>query len=138
MLPTDAILPKRRTAPKYTQEHLNEPADPRIARLDAVANALDSQFRIPGTGIRFGWDSILGLVPGLGDAATLVPALWLLFEGYRLGARGRTLARMATNTVIDAAIGAIPFLGDVFDVAFKSNQRNVDLLRKDLRQSPRI
>ncbi len=107
-------------------------ADRRIARLERLADTLDSSFRIPGTQIRFGWDSVLGLLPGVGDAAALAPALWLLVEGRRMGARRRTLVRMAVNTAVDAAVGTVPVIGDIFDIGFKSNRRNITLLKREL------
>lgn len=110
--------------------------DPRVAqelrRLDRLAQLLDSRFRIPGTGIRFGLDGIIGLVPGLGDLATLAPSAYLLVQANRLGASKATMLRMASNTGIDFAIGAVPLLGDIFDVGFKANNRNAALLRADL------
>jgi len=108
------------------------PDDPEFKRLDWMATTLDSRFRIPGTRIRLGWDTLIGLVPGVGDLATLVPAAWILFEGYRLGARRRVLLRMAVNTLVDTAVGSVPVIGDIFDIGFKSNRRNVKLLRSDL------
>ncbi len=82
--------------------------------------------------MRFGWDSLLGLVPGLGDVATIGPAAYLLYRGRAMGARKRTLARMAANSGVDLVIGAIPVVGDLFDVLFKANIRNIDLLKADI------
>ncbi|CUH75639.1 DUF4112 domain-containing protein [Tropicibacter naphthalenivorans] len=104
----------------------------RLARIENLAAKLDRAYRIPGTGIRLGWDSILGLVPGVGDALALAPALWIIQQAHSLGARKRVLARMGVNTAIDSVIGSVPLLGDLFDVGFKSNQRNVALLRDEL------
>ena len=103
-----------------------------IDDLDQIARLLDAKFRLPGTGLRFGWDTVLGLVPGLGDVATLIPAGYLLHKGYSLGARKRSIARMALNSGLDATLGAVPLFGDVFDLFFKSNVRNVALLRREL------
>jgi len=105
-----------------------------LDEIDRISALLDSKFRLPGTRLRFGWDSILGLVPGVGDAITLIPAGYLLVKGYRLGARKRTMARMAVNIGLDTTIGAIPVIGDVFDLFYKSNRRNFDLLRRELKQ----
>ncbi len=105
-------------------------AGARIARLERLADKLDSRFSL--FGLRFGWDSILGLVPGLGDAVTAIPGAIMIYEGHRLGASMPTLVRMAANTGIDFVIGGIPVLGDAFDVAFKSHRRNIALLRRDL------
>lgn len=106
--------------------------DLRLARLETLADTLDSRYRIPGTQVRFGWDTILGLVPGVGDLATTGPAAWMMLEGYRMGARKRTLARMGVNAGIDLAVGSIPLVGDLFDLGFKANRRNLSILRRDL------
>jgi hypothetical protein len=97
-----------------------------------MANTLDTKFRLPVIGIPVGWDSILGLVPGLGDLVTVVPGAWTIMEGHRLGARRRVLARMSFNTGVDAVLGSIPLIGDAFDLVFKSHRRNVSLLRREL------
>ncbi|MEM9639208.1 MAG: DUF4112 domain-containing protein [Pseudomonadota bacterium] len=103
-----------------------------IEELDRLSRMLDSRFRVPGTRIRFGWDALLGLLPGLGDVAALGPSVYLIYQGHRLGARRLTLIRMTANTALDFFIGSVPVVGDVFDLAFKANLRNVALLRKDL------
>lgn len=99
----------------------------RIARLSRL---LDSQFRIPGTSVRFGVDAILGLLPGIGDAAGLVASGAVLVQAIDLGARGATLARMVLNVALDAIVGTVPVLGTVFDVVYKANNRNVRLLER--------
>jgi hypothetical protein len=98
-------------------------------RLDRLATALDSAFIVPGLGIRFGADALLGLVPGFGDVAGLVLSAYLVLEARRLGAPPDMLSRMVGNVAVDAAIGAVPVLGDAFDVFFKANKRNMALLR---------
>lgn len=76
-------------------------------------------------------------MPGVGDALTLIPAGYLLVKGYRLGARKRTMARMAVNVGLDATLGAVPVIGDLFDLVYKANRRNFRLLRRELeRQAP--
>jgi len=104
----------------------------RLARLDTLATRMDSLFRVPGTRITVGLDSIIGLVPGIGDALALVPALYIIGEGHRLGVPTRTKLRMGANTALDTIIGSIPLIGDLFDVGFKGNLRNVALLRDHL------
>jgi hypothetical protein len=103
-----------------------------LRRLEAFADVLDARFRVPGTGWRFGLDSIVGLVPGVGDAATAAVALWVLWQSHRLGASKAVLARMAGNVALDAVFGSVPLVGDIFDATFKSNRRNVALLRRHL------
>lgn len=99
----------------------------RIARLSRL---LDSQFRVPGTRVRFGVDAILGVLPGVGDAAGLVASGAVLVQAIDLGARGATLARMVLNVALDAIVGSIPVVGTVFDVVYKANNRNVRLLER--------
>lgn len=95
-----------------------------------MARLLDSRFSL--FGIRFGWDPILGLIPGLGDLAAAVPAAVMIAEAARMGVRKRILMRMVANTGIDVVVGGIPLIGDAFDIAFKSNRRNIALLRAEL------
>ena len=108
-----------------------------IGDLELLAHWLDSRFRIPGTRIRFGLDSLLGLVPGVGDAATTLPAAYMLYRAHRLGVPKSMLARMGWNVVMDLAVGAIPVVGDLFDLGFKANRRNVELLRQHVGQPRR-
>ena len=90
---------------------------------------MDTAVRIPGTGISFGADSILGLLPGIGDAGSAVVSLLIINEAWRLGVPKALLVQMLYNVGLDTGIGAIPLLGDLFDVYFKSNKRNADLIR---------
>jgi hypothetical protein len=120
---------KSRSAERASEQHARRA---RIARLDRLANKLDARFRIPGLGIPVGWDSILGLIPGVGDFVTALPGAAMFYEAQRMGARKRAKVRIAANTGIDLAIGAIPLVGDVFDVAFKSNRRNIAILKEEL------
>lgn len=111
---------------------MTEPSSPELDKLDRFSTLLDSRFRIPGTPIRFGWDSIIGLIPGAGDLVSLGPSAYLIYKGYALGARKRTIVRMTANSGLDFIVGTVPILGDVFDLVFKANNRNFALLRKDL------
>lgn len=106
----------------------------RLARIARVAALLDSRFRVPVIGVRVGWDSILGVIPGIGDAVTTVPAGWMIWQGYQMGARKRTLARMGLNAGIDLIVGGVPIIGDLFDVAFKSHKKNLALLQSDMQR----
>ena len=98
--------------------------------LERLANRMDSLFRIPGTGIRVGLDSILGLVPGVGDALAMAPAGYIIHQGWRMGASKVVLGQMFWNTGVDALIGTIPLIGDIFDIGHKANKKNVALLRR--------
>ena len=109
----------------------------RIARIDALATLLDSAFVIPGTNIRFGLDALIGLVPGIGDLITTVMSLFIVREARALGAPRWLVARMLVNVAIDGVVGAVPLLGDAFDVAWRANRRNIALLQKHLAREPR-
>ena len=104
----------------------------RLAQVRMLARTLDDRFAIPGTSIRFGWDSVLGFVPGLGDALTTALALVIVHHAWQSGASKLLLARMLGNVAADFAIGAVPVLGDVFDFVFKASRRNVRLLEQHL------
>lgn len=105
-----------------------------LARLDKYSRMTDSQYRIPLIGIRFGADALLGLIPVLGDIAGLLLSLPLLAEANRVGAPAALKRRMVINIVIDSLFGAIPVVGDLFDIYWKANTRNTALLRRWLAQ----
>jgi len=94
---------------------------------------MDSAYRVPGTSIRFGWDPVVGLVPGVGDVATASFAVAILYHAYRLGVPGVVLARMTLNVLIDLAAGLVPVAGDVADFAWKSNSLNLALVERHQR-----
>ena len=105
----------------------------RFAQIDALGTLLDVAFVVPGTRIRFGVDALIGLVPGIGDIITTALSLYIVSEAYSLGAPRGVIARMLANVALDGAIGAIPLVGDAFDVAWRANRRNIALLRDWLR-----
>jgi C4-dicarboxylate transporter len=102
----------------------------RLDRLDTLSRLLDVAFTVPGTNIRFGAEAVMRLVPGIGDAAASALSCLILYEAHRLGVPRRVMIRMAGNVAIEAAAGAVPFIGDLFDVAFRANRRNVQILRE--------
>ena len=102
----------------------------RLPDLQRYAKILDKAFRIPGTNIRFGLDPIIGLVPVLGDLASPLFAALVVTEGARLGIPKIVLMRMVVNALVDAVVGAIPFVGMVGDVFVRANTKNMALLEK--------
>lgn len=100
----------------------------RMARLRRVGWLLDNSIPIPGTRFHLGIDQIIGLVPGIGDLIGGVLSLYIIVEAWRLGVPRGLLARMGWNVAIDTLVGEIPLLGDLFDIAFKANIRNLALL----------
>jgi hypothetical protein len=101
-------------------------------RVALIAHGLDGLVGIPGTRFRFGLDSIVGLIPGIGDFAGMLMGGAILTEGLRAGAPNRLVARMLSNTVIDGLVGSVPLVGDIFDFAFRSNAMNARLLLEHL------
>jgi hypothetical protein len=125
--------PLRRRAASAEQNEAGASLSP---DLELLAQWTDTVFRIPGLNVRFGLDAILGLIPGVGDIATSLASLYILSAAHRYRVPRVTLARMALNIVLDTLIGAIPLVGDLFDAFWKSNQRNVELLRRHMAAAP--
>lgn len=108
--------------------HGSVAAGDRARRLESLARLsywLDDRFRIPGTGIRIGLDGLLGFIPGVGDTATVAVSAWIVVEAWRLGLPRRDLAKMAATVGVDYVVGLVPLVGDLFDVGFKANRRNI-------------
>lgn len=103
---------------------------PHLDRYRTLANSLDARFRIPGTPFRFGWDAILGLIPGIGDAIGGLIGGYGLWVGTRLGAPWVVLARMLLNLAVDVIGGTLPLVGDLFDIGWRGNLRNLALLER--------
>lgn len=104
----------------------------KLKRLKNLSKLLDNAIPIPGTKYKIGLDPIIGLFPAVGDYATLIVSGYIVFEAAKLGAKQDTLTKMAMNIFIDSLAGSVPIAGDLFDVAWKANQMNLDLLEKDL------
>jgi hypothetical protein len=107
-------------------------------RLEAIARLLDSQWRIPGLGARFGADAVLSLLPALGPVVSTAISAYLIWEARRLGVSAGTLLRMIGNVGLDALISAVPLAGSVGDVFFRANLRNMALLRRHLALQDRL
>ena len=106
----------------------------RLERLKKLAWLLDAQFGLPGTRFRFGLNSLLGLLPGIGDVLLGLVGLYIVWEARTLGAPAPLLGRMLINIVVEVFGGSVPLLGDLFDMAFKANLRNLALLEAFLRR----
>ena len=123
-----------RTIPSLALRYEDTRED-RLARIDALARLLDTAFFIPGTNIRFGVDALIGLVPGIGDAITSLLSLYIISEARALGAPRLLIARMLANVALETVVGVVPIVGEAFDVAWRSNRRNLALLREHLDRS---
>lgn len=102
----------------------------RLARLRKLAWLLDAQFVLPGTSFRFGVNGLIGLLPVSGDLVIGAISLYLVYEAREMGAPAALLGRMLANIAVEVAGGAIPLVGDLFDMAFKANLRNLALLEQ--------
>ena len=101
------------------------------ASLKNLSRVMDSSIRLPG-GYRIGWDGIIGLIPGIGDLAGLGISLYIVSGAFRAGASLPTVVRMLFNVAIEAILGTIPIIGDIFDLTYKANNRNMALLQLQL------
>jgi len=111
------------------------PSNARLHRVRRLSHLLDDWLRIPGTRYRIGLDGLLGLIPGLGDVVGTLFSTYILFEAIQLGTPKTLLLRMVGNIALETLVGAIPILGDIFDIAWKANRKNADLLDAYLRSS---
>ena len=99
-------------------------------RIGRMTHLLDELIEVPGTSIKLGLDPVIGLIPVAGDALSALAGGWVILEASRFGMPRVVLARMVLNLAPDLGIGAIPLLGDAYDLLFRSNSRNLDLFRK--------
>lgn len=113
------------------------PQADRMARVEKLAQWLDSRWKVPGTQFRIGVDGILGLLPGVGDTLATLLSGYILYEAHGLGAPWHLKMRMLWNVVIDWFVGLVPLVGDLLDFGWKANQKNAVLLREHLRRNPR-
>jgi hypothetical protein len=120
----------RPAAPPSPRASIDVAERDRLERLRRLGYLLDNSIPIPGTGFRIGLESIIGLVPGLGDLVGGGFSAWIILQAARLGAPRSLLARMGWNLLVDTAVGAIPLLGDLFDAGYKANMRNLALLEQ--------
>jgi hypothetical protein len=106
--------------------------------VERLAHWLDTLIEIPGIRVRFGIDALLGLLPGVGDTASALASVYILRAASGFSVPRITLARMTLNIVIDLLAGAVPILGDMFDVYWKANRKNIELLRRHLKANPTV
>ncbi len=111
----------------------HDPRAPRLNRLRNLSRLLDDAIKIPGIGYRIGLDPIIGLIPGGGDTAGLILSSYIVLEAARLGASKSLLSQMVFNILLETVVGTLPVLADLFDVTWKSNARNMQLLEAELR-----
>jgi len=107
-----------------------------LRQLEMIERLMDRRFGV--LGVRFGLDSVLGLVPGVGDTVTTGVSAYLIWLAHRLGADNAVKTKMARNVALDWVLGLVPLVGDVGDVFFKANTRNVRLLRRHLEERGRL
>ena len=93
---------------------------------------MDGILRVPGTRFRLGLNSLIGLPPGAGDAVLTAISLWIVWEGSKLGLPRHKITQMLVNVAVEAALGSVPVLGDIFDVVWKANLRNLAIIDEHL------
>jgi hypothetical protein len=103
-----------------------------LLELDWLVDLMDSRFVVPGTKYRVGLDAFLGLIPGIGDGLGAVVSFYILLRLWQHNLPWHLRARLVGNIVVDFTLGAIPLVGDLFDIGFKANRRNVRLVRNHL------
>ncbi len=119
-----------------TQNISNPPQHPEFVWVDKISSLLDNQFRIPFTKIRFGADFLIGLIPTVGDWLSFSISSILVFSMMRRGIGVGMLLKMIGNITLDATVGSIPIVGDIFDLHYKANRRNIDLLKQYYADNP--
>ena len=112
-------------------DELKEIKEERLLRLKILGGRLDESIKIPGTGYKMGLDSMIGAVPVIGDLISGILSTYILYSGIKLGASPKIVAQMATNIAIDFAIGSIPIIGDIFDIIWKANVKNIELIEQN-------
>ncbi|MDG1544904.1 MAG: DUF4112 domain-containing protein [Candidatus Poseidoniia archaeon] len=112
----------------------NEILEEKLIRLRQLSKNLDESFTIPGTKIKFGIDALLGLVPGGGDLVSSVFSLYILRAAIKLKLPKSAVLAMISNILLDTTIGIIPIIGDIFDIFWKSNKRNLKIIEKHLQK----
>ena len=100
-----------------------------VDRLDFIARLLDTAFIVPGTNIRFGIEAVIRLMPGIGDSVASALSCVILIEAHRLGVPRAVLVRMIANVLLEGTAGAVPVVGDMFDIIFRANRRNIRIVR---------
>ena len=122
-------MPLSNSGPEASEHELH----PRLRRLRSLSHILDNAIAIPGLGYRVGLDPLMGLFPGGGDLMAGLISIYVVAEAAQLGVPAATLGRMGLNILTEILIGTIPMVGDFFDVVWKANARNVDLLERHIR-----
>ena|ERR1700722_17536075 len=131
VMPEAELITPRRPRGKRGSQLFND------ENLDLLSHVLDDWFQIPGTSIRFGIDGIVGLIPGVGDLLGGLASCIIVLAAWFRGVPAITVARMVANIAVEVFVGAIPFFGDAFDIAWKANRRNYKLLSGSLAAEPR-
>lgn len=115
-------------SPMQNRSDAASAAPPPLRSARSLARILDTAIAIPGTRFRIGLDPIVGLIPGIGDLAGVLLSISILFQGVRLGVPRATLLRMGSNIALEAIVGTVPLIGDLFDAGWRANTRNVRLI----------
>lgn len=123
----------------FPQEDIPSRLNPEttVESIEALASLMDSKFQLPGTKINLGLDTIIGLIPGIGDTVGLGIAGYIVMRGAHIGVPKHKLAAMGANIFVDWLIGLIPIIGDLFDMGWKANNRNAQIIREHFEENLR-
>ena len=131
-------MPRQEQSNSYLARDKAKGSNQELERLVKLAYWLDDRFRIPGTRWRIGLDGLVGLIPGVGDGITTALAAYIVLEAHRLGVSKMMLIRMIYNVIVDGLVGTIPLAGDLFDIRWKANRKNILLLSEHLAKHPEL
>jgi hypothetical protein len=123
------------TGPRYASRGASPSHAERLKRLERLARVMDAAIAIPGTRLSLGADAVVGLVPGVGDLIAKVASAYILYEAHQMGIPKHKLLRMGGNVLVDLVFGAVPVAGDVFDVFWRANLRNMKIVRDHVERS---
>ena len=118
--------------PGFNGSSLTQEEAELLRRAELAPKWMDTRFRLPLTRWRFGFDGLLGLLPGVGDGAGLLVSGYVAWTAWQAGMPASLVAKMAGNIALDAVVGSVPLLGDILDFGFKANRRNADMIRAHL------
>lgn len=129
--PTDSATSEAPAAP--SENPSSKSSNPEIPQwVDRLVDLMDNRFRLPGTTYRFGYDGLLGLLPGIGDLITTALGFSVVYAAWKVDAPKRVMGKMLANLAFDAVIGSVPVAGDAVDFVFKANRRNLEILQNTL------
>ena len=116
-------------------KEIEEQNEEKLLRLKLLGNRLDEIITIPGTKYKIGIDPIIGIFPVIGDLLGSIISIYIIYSGSKMGVSSQVIAKMSLNLGIDFTVGLIPIFGDIFDMGWKANKKNIELIEKNINQT---